>query len=446
MGSVNEIRRSTGELGLEAQKLLKLENQYCVGGFLPLPAYISRGNGVVLFDADGKSYLDFIAMFSAGNLGQCHPKLVRTVVELASKSKLVTLANAALRVAEWPPFAEMMCKRFGYDQINATVSGTEAADAAVKIARKWGLQVKKVPQDRIKVLGVGNNYHGLSSGIWPIMEPTDRRKGFGVTDPSLSNLNPSTGEVLRYGSVEDMEKCLAEHHQNVAAVMMECIHGHAPTFQEDIDFARGVALLYKKYGVLFISDKVRMGAGKTGRWLCSEWLGPDVKADMIVLGKSLTGGAYPASFVLGNKETMSLVTPYTCAGTFANTPLGIACARTATEIIDEEGLVERTAEIGRRFVEWTKDWKQRFPYIAFATNRGADLQLVMKPDCGQDFDARRFAALAMSKGLLTHPLHGSVRMSVPMVITDEQLLKGFQILEETASELKDYDFIAGDNM
>ncbi|KAJ9640124.1 hypothetical protein H2204_003349 [Knufia peltigerae] len=237
--------------------------------------------------------------------------------------------------------------------------------------------------------------------------------------------------------------------------MNKVIHANSPTavfptltgtFQEDIDFARGVALLYKKYGVLFISDKVRMGAGKTGRWLCSEWLGPDVKADMIVLGKSLTGGAYPASFVLGNKETMSLVTPYTCAGTFANTPLGIACARTATEILDEEGLVERTAEIGRRFVEWTKDWKQRFPYIAFATNRGADLQLVMKPDCGQDFDARRFAALAMSKGLLTHPLHGSVRMSVPMVITDEQLLKGFQILEETASELKDYDFIAGDNM
>ncbi|OGE47679.1 hypothetical protein PENARI_c038G09160 [Penicillium arizonense] len=434
-------KKSIPALSPQVAELMKKESEYIVGGFTPLPAYITGGQGSMLRSIDGKEYIDFIAMFSAGSLGQCHPKLVEAVTSTAQTS---TIVNTSLRVASWPTFAEMMCCRFGYDKINAAVTGSEAADTAVKIARKWGQQVKGISAHKMLVLGVGDNYHGLLSGIWPIMNPDVERDAYGVFDDKLTNVHPVKKTILRYGHIEDMEECLAEHHGNVAAIIMECIHGHLPTFEQDKQYARAVALLCKKYNILFISDEIRMGAGKTGRFLCSEWLGEDIKPDMITIGKSITGGAYPAAFVLGNNETMSLVKPYQCAGTFAQTPMAIACTTTALKIIDEEGLVTRAAKIQDQFLEYTKDWVQKFAFVEFVTARGADFNITLKLDYHNPLvTARRFAALAMHKGLVTYPLEGRIRMSIAMTIPDEALQRGFEILRETAEEIEQYEEIAG---
>jgi ornithine--oxo-acid transaminase len=187
-----------------------------------------------------------------------------------------------------------------------------------------------------------------------------------------------------------------------------------------------------------------MGAGKTGRFLCSEWLGDDVKPDMITIGKSITGGAYPAAFVLGNNETMSLVKPYQCAGTFAQTPMAIACTTAALKIIDEEGLVERATNIQDQFLKYTKEWAQNFAFVDFVTARGADFNITLQSDYHNALvTARRFAALAMHKGLVTYPLEERIRMSIAMTITDEALQRGFEILRETAEEIEQYEKIAG---
>lgn len=187
-----------------------------------------------------------------------------------------------------------------------------------------------------------------------------------------------------------------------------------------------------------------MGAGKTGRFLCSEWLGDDIKPDMIAIGKCITGGAYPAAFVLGNNETMSLVGPYQCAGTFAHTPMAIACTIAALEIIDNEGLVARAADIQKSFLDFTHDWTQKFPFFEYITARGADLNITLKSDYHNScVTPRRFAALSMHKGLITYPLEGRIRMSVAMTISDRDLQRGFEILQETADEIEQYDRIDG---
>lgn len=183
-----------------------------------------------------------------------------------------------------------------------------------------------------------------------------------------------------------------------------------------------------------------MGAGKTGRWLCSEWLGPDARPDMLILGKSISGGAYPASYILGMNEVMSVVSPYTLGGTFTHTPMGLACTVAAMKIIDDEGLVARALNLGNRFIERTKEWPKKYACIEYTTARGADIFIAVTEGDGT---GRRYSALAMHKGLLTHPTKGSVRMSLPLNIPDEDFEKGLDILEECAKELPFYTRIAG---
>lgn len=214
------------------------------------------------------------------------------------------------------------------------------------------------------------------------------------------------------------------------------------TFQDEIDFASGVRQLCKKHNVLFISDEVRMGCGKSGKFLCSDWLGPENKPDLINIGKSITGGAYPASFVLGTNEVMSVVGPYESASTYAGTPMAIALVRATLQIMDEEKIVERAAEMQKKWEAAVVDW--RHPFIAFTTARGGDFNVTLKMDhVNERLNPRRIAALCLHKGLLVYPLEGRVRMSVSMIITDEQLAKGFSILKDALDSVTEYDEIAG---
>lgn len=428
-------RKNAPDLSDKVNQLLKIEEQYAAGGVNPLPTFIASGQGSILKDVDGNEIIDFINMMSATNLGQCHPKIVDAIVKSAQQ---VTLINISTKTAGWPEFCQMMCERFGYAKLVSSVSGSEAADAAVKFARRWGIQVKGIDPKKVVVLGVADNYHGMSSGIWPVMNDMGQAN-FGVFNENLTNRNPTTGKPLRYCHVEDFEEALAACHDRVAAVIMECIHGKKPTFKEELDFVTGVRKLCKKYNVLFIADEIRMGAAKTGKFLCSDWMGPENKPDMVILGKSISAGAYPASYIMGVPEVMNLIGAYEHVATFGMTPMGIATTRAALQVYDDENLVERAAWIGQVWTEETANWQHR--YLDYTTCRGADLSIYFK-DVPNLYDyTRRYGMLCLRKGLLSYPDGVRIRLGVAVNIPEKDLRRGIAILKEALDEIDDYDEI-----
>ncbi|KAF3807970.1 Ornithine aminotransferase car2 [Colletotrichum gloeosporioides] len=427
----------TGEpLSSAAQKLMQLEDKYSVGGFAPTPGFLVSGKGSTLMDVDGKEIIDFVTMFSATNIGHGHLKLIEAVVDCMRNA---TLINMSTYFAGWLELAKELCERFGYDKVTAMVSGAEAADTACKIARKWGITHRKIPAEEVIVLGTSDNYHGLTSGIWPIMNPGNQA-GYDAFNKNLTDRHPRTGELLRYGYVEDFDAVFSEFHGRIAGVIMECIHGKLPTFQEEIDFAIGVRQLCKRYNILFISNEIRMGSGKTGKFLCSDWLGLENKPDMITLGKSITGGAFPASYVLGYNEAMSLVGSFQTGGTFTMAPAAVAATMAALKIYDEEKLTEKALIIEDKWKKATSQWN--YPWVKYVTSRGADMSIAMEPKYGT-VTPRRIARLAWQKGLFIYPTKAAIRVHIALTITDEELEKGLKILTTVMDEIESYGDIPG---
>ncbi|KAF4150985.1 hypothetical protein CNMCM6069_004792 [Aspergillus lentulus] len=423
-------------LSSKTNELLEIDSKHSAGGIFPIPVFIKSGKGSILKDVDGNEIIDFICMLSATNLGQCHPKLLEAMI---TSMQTITLTNIATKVGDWAEFARDMCTRFGYDKMAGMVSGTEGADAAVKFARKWGIKVKGIPPRDVLVLGVSDNYHGVGSGIWPIMNDMGQSSDYGIVNENLRNTNPKTGELLKYGCLKDFEQVLADVHGRVAAIIMECIHGKKPSFEEELNFAIGVRQLCKKYNILFIADEVRMGSGKTGKFLCSDWMGPENKPDMVVMGKSITGGAYPASYIFGHNEVMNLVGGYESVATFGMAPAAIAATRATLQIMDEERLVERATWIGQIWKKETADWNM--PWLDYTTNRGADLGLYLKRTGSPRHTTRRLSMLCLHKGVLTYPDGDRVRMGVALNIPEADLLRGITSVREALLELEDYDEI-----
>ncbi|EXJ80899.1 hypothetical protein A1O3_07187 [Capronia epimyces CBS 606.96] len=422
------------ELSSRTQKLLQLERQYVAGGFEPVPAFFVKGKGSKLWDVDGKEYIDFIAMFSAVNQGHAHPYIAQKVIE---QMEMLPLANLCGHNSLYGPFAEMMCNRFGYDKLISVTSGTEAADTACKVARKWGIQSKGIPAERCLILGVGSSYHGLGSAVWGLMDPSAHRREYGLDNALLMNVNPSTGESLAYLDLPAMERCLVEHSDRVAAVILECFHGATRTVQEEATYARGVYDLCRKHNVLFIADEVRQGAGKTGKFLSYQYLGEDCKPDIVTMGKSITGGFYPQAFVLGTAAVMSMVGTFQMATTFGHTPLALAAARASIEVIDNEGLMDRAVAIGQRWKAIVAGWQH--PEIDYVASMGADSNLFFR-----NLRGPRVAALCMHKGLFTHPSPRGLRISFAMTMTDDELDRGAAIIKETLDEIHTYKDIPGE--
>lgn len=372
-------------------------------------------------------------MFSAANLGHNPPQVVSKVTEQMGK---VCLVNLAGHHALWPPFAEMMCTKFGYDKIISMTSGTEAADTACKLARKWGIKSKGIPANECLVLGVGACYHGLGSSVWPLMDSSPTRKDYGLGNTMVTNVSPS-GENLGYLDLDAMRRCLEQFHDRIAGVIIECFHGTSRTVEEERVYARGVYDLCKQYNVLFIADEVRQGAGKTGKFLSYEHLGEDCKPDVVTMGKSITAGVYPQSFILGHNKVMSLIGPFEMASTFGYTPLGIAAAQATIETIETENLLDRASELGRKWKAIVEGWNH--PKVNYVFVMGADSNLFL-----HHTDGPRFAALCMHKGLFSHPRPDGLRLSFPLIMTDAELEAGAAIIREALDEVDQYQAIPGE--
>jgi ornithine--oxo-acid transaminase len=282
--------------------------------------------------------------------------------------------NLATHSTYWPPFAKMMCQRFGYDRIAAVTSGTEAADNACKIAVKWGITKKGIKPDECLVLGVGESYHGLGTQVWNLQDPSEKRRDYGILSRRYMNVNPTTGELLGYLDLDAMRRCLEIHHHRVSAVILEFLHGTTRDMQQEIDFSRGVYDLCKKYNILCIADEIRQGCGKTGKFFGFNHDGDDCKPDMILLGKLITGCIYRQSYVLGMEKTMGLVGSYEIASTFGF--MGIVATEAALQVIDDENLVKRTTLLRNRWREISTSCNH--PKIDYIASLGADSNVFLK--------------------------------------------------------------------
>ncbi|KAF9873935.1 hypothetical protein CkaCkLH20_08669 [Colletotrichum karsti] len=433
----NNVTKRTLKVSESGRELYNFSQQYSVGGVNLLPVYFDSGKGSRLVDSAGNELIDFICGFSATNLGQCHPIIVEAQVKSAQQ---ITLANIAGVSASWPRLAKRLCEKFGYDKVTAMTSGAEAADTACKLARGWGIKTKKIDPAEVLVFGTSENYHGTISGVWPLMEQEAGWDLYGTFSGNVTNINPLTGKVLRYLHAEDYAEAFEQMHERVAGVIMEPLHGTSRSMEEEIEFCIQVRQLCKKYNILYIADEVRMGACKTGKTLSSDWLGPENKPDMIVMGKSISGGAYPASFVLGSDEVLTNVKPYHSLSTIASTPMACAVVEASLDIWETENLPQRALNIHKQWKKEISSWS--FPYLRYATAFGADMSLFLNEEYEtreEKITARRLMLLCANKGLLVYPApRGRVRLGTALTISNEDLLEGFRILREALTELPLY--------
>ncbi|KAL4886058.1 pyridoxal phosphate-dependent transferase [Aspergillus karnatakaensis] len=398
-----------------AKALLAKERSYTAGGFAPVPAFFTQAEGSYLHDGDGKKYIDFIAMFSAVNMGHCNPYIQQKVIEQIQKVSLVNQAGHSASVA---PFGENVCQRFGYDKLLSLTSGTEAADTACKIARKWGIAKKGIPANECLILGVGESYHGLSPGVWGLQDPSPQRKGIKF--------------MLRSFFLK------VTNNLDILQLIMEPLHGTSRDPQAEQDYAREVYDLCKAHNILFIADEVRQGAGKTGKFFSFQHLGPDVRPDLVTMGKSITGGFYPQSFILGVDAVLGVVGSYEIGSSYAFSPVGVAAAAAALEVIDRERLMEKAERLGEIWRGIVKGWEH--PLVDYVASIGADSNLFVV----EGVDAKRLAALCMHRGLFLYPRPRGLRISFAMTMDGEVLRAGVKILKGCLDDIDKYGAIEGE--
>ncbi|QCR24255.1 ornithine--oxo-acid transaminase [Pontibacter sp. SGAir0037] len=400
-----------------SQEAIETEHKYGAHNYHPLPVVLSRGEGVHLWDIEGKHYYDFLSAYSAVNQGHCHPRIIKALTEQAQKLTLTSRAfyNDKLGLAE-----KYICETFNYDKALFMNSGAEAVETAIKLARKWGYLKKGIAPNSADILVVERNFHGRTTGIISFSTDPDSTKGFGPFTPGY--------KVIPYNNVEALERALQEN-PNVCAFMVEPIQGEAGVMVPDEGYLAKAHALCKEYDVLLITDEIQTGIGRTGKLLASYY--DDVKADILILGKALSGGVLPVSAVLANDDIMLCIQPGEHGSTFGGNPLAAEVAVAALEVIKDENLTENAAAMGEIFRSRMNQIKAMRPeLVTMVRGRGLLNAIVIEPTA-DGYTAWDVCVALMEKGLLAKPTHGNIiRFAPPLVITEEQLRECCDIIEE----------------
>ncbi|EEQ29310.1 ornithine aminotransferase [Microsporum canis] len=405
------------------------EAQYAAHNYHPLPVVFARASGTSVWDPEGKHYLDFLSAYSAVNQGHCHPELVKTMVEQAST---LTLSSRAFYNDVFPKFAKFVTEYFGYDMVLPMNTGAEAVETGIKIARKWGYKVKGIPPNEAIVLSVENNFHGRTFAAISMSTDPESRENYGPYLPNIGSTIPGTDKPIRYNDKQSLRQAFEAAGPKIAAFLLEPIQGEAGIMVPDEDYLREAKALCEKHNALLICDEVQTGIARTGKLLCQEWSG--VKADLVLLGKAISGGMYPVSCVLGRKDVMLTVEPGTHGSTYGGNPLGCAIAIRALEIIRDENMVERAETLGQQFRAGLKAIND--PMIQTVRGRGLLNALVVDESKTNGHTAWDLCMLMKSKGLLAKPTHQNIiRFAPPLVITEEQIKESLKIIGEAIKEL-----------
>lgn len=395
---------------------IALEAAHGAHNYHPVPVVLERGLGCTVWDTDGNEYLDFLSAYSAVNQGHCHPKIVEALREQAQK---LTLTSRAFHNSLLGEFCAFMTGMFGFDRLLPMNTGVEACETAVKLARKWGYQVKGIEENKAKVIFAENNFWGRSIAAVSSSSDPESYSNFGPFLPGF--------ESVPYNDLAALAKAL-ESDANICAFMVEPIQGEAGVVVPDEGYLKGVRELCSKHNVLFIADEVQTGLGRTGRLLCLDH--SDVKADIVVLGKALSGGVLPVSCVMTSDEVMLTIRPGQHGSTYGGNPLACAVAKTAVEVLVEEGMIENAEILG---TELRRELKALDPNTI--TNvRGKGLLSSMTIPERAGLSAWDFCLMLKDRGVLAKPTHGDkVRLAPPLVLNNEQLSKALEAIADTAT-------------
>ncbi|KAF5366834.1 hypothetical protein D9758_006514 [Tetrapyrgos nigripes] len=420
-------------------QVIQMEHEYGAHNYHPLPVVFDRAKGAKVWDPEGNEYIDMLSAYSAvnqspdsTNTGHCHPRIAATLIEQCQK---LTLSSRAFYNSVFGQFAQQITEMFGYDMVLPMNTGAEAVETSVKLARKWAYMKKGVPEGKAIVLSVEGNFHGRTLGIISMSTDPDSRTGFG---PYLEGVGPTymdgkKQQMIRYGVVDDLERALELYGDRVAAFLVEPIQGEAGIVVPEPGYLSEVHALCKKHNVLLICDEIQTGLCRTGKLLASEY--DDIKPDIVLLGKALSGGMYPVSAVLADRDVMLCIKPGEHGSTYGGNPLGCAVAMTALKVLVEEKLADRAMRLGEIFRSSVTALKS--PLVQ--TVRGRGLLNAVVIDEGKSIKGRtawQLCLLLKSRGVLAKPTHVNIiRFAPPLVISEEDLMRAVKIIGECLDDL-----------
>jgi ornithine--oxo-acid transaminase len=397
-----------------SQEAIELEEKYGAHNYHPLPVVLSKGEGVFLWDVEGKRYYDFLSAYSAVNQGHCHPRIINALIEQAKELTLTSRAfyNDKLGVAE-----KYVCETFGYEKALFMNSGAEANETAIKLARKWGYTKKGIADNQAVIVAVKKNFHGRTTTIISASTDPSSQKGFGPFMPGF--------EIVDYDSIPALEKALA--NPNVCALWIEPIQGEAGVYVPQDGYLKAAEKLCKQHNVLLMMDEIQTGIARTGKMLASDHEG--VRPDLLILGKALSGGVLPISLVLADDEVMLVIKPGEHGSTFGGNPLAAVVVMEALQVIKDEKLAENSERLGKVFRDRMTAFMSKTKMIKLVRGKGL-LNAIVINDTPDSETAWNICVKFAEHGLLAKPTHGNIiRLAPPLVITEEQVHECCDIIE-----------------
>lgn len=401
---------------ITTKEAMALENKYGAHNYHPLPVVISKGEGVFVWDPEGNKYFDFLSAYSAINQGHGHPKIIYALKEQAEK---LTLVSRAFYSDLLGVYEEYMHNYFGYDKLLPMNTGAEGVETAIKLCRKWSYEKKNLTPEKATIIVADGNFHGRTTSIISFSNDPVARKNFGPYTPGFV--------CIPYDDLGSLETALKE--KDIAGFLVEPIQGEAGVNVPSQGYLKGASELCKKYNVLFIADEIQTGIARTGKLLCADH--EDVRPDIVILGKALSGGAYPVSAVLADDEIMECIRPGEHGSTYGGNPLACAVAMTALDVVKEEKLAENAEKLGKIFRQEMNELAEQTGLIKLVRGKGL-LNAVVINDSEESETAWNLCVELKGNGLLAKPTHGNIiRFAPPLVITEKQLRECIGIISKT---------------
>lgn len=406
---------------ITTQEAISLEDQYGAHNYHPLPVVLARGEGVHVWDVEGKQYFDFLSAYSAVNQGHCHPKILTTLQEQASR---LTLTSRAFYNDVLGLYDQYITSYFGYEKVLPMNTGAEAVETALKLARKWGYERKGIKENSGKIVVAENNFHGRTTTIISFSSDPDAKTSFGPYTPGFIK--------IPYDDPLALEKVLREE-KDIVGFLIEPIQGEAGVVVPLDGYLKKCHALCKEHNVLLIADEIQTGIARTGRLLATDH--EEVRADILILGKALSGGFYPASAVLADNSIMEVIRPGQHGSTFGGNPLACAVVMSALEVVKEEKLAENAAYLGHIFRQ-RMEVLTKSPLVKTVRGKGL-LNAIVINDAPESTTAWNICISLMHNGLLAKPTHGNIiRFAPPLVMTEAQLHQCCDIIENTINNFK----------
>lgn len=406
---------------ISSEEAIQMEDRYGAHNYHPLPVVLERGEGVHVWDVEGKKYYDFLSAYSAVNQGHCHPKIVDAMMEQA---RTLCLTSRAFHNNVLGQYEKYATQYFGFDKLLPMNTGAEAVETAIKICRKWAYEKKGIHEKEAEIIVCENNFHGRTTTIISFSNDEGARKHFGPYTPGFLK--------IEYNNLEALEETL-KNNKNIAGFLVEPIQGEAGVYVPSEGFLRKAKALCEAHNVLFIADEVQTGIARTGKLLAVDH--EDVKPDILILGKAISGGAYPVSAVLADDAVMNVIKPGQHGSTFGGNPVACAVAMAALQVVKDENLAENAEKLGNLFRSKMNDFIRDSELVNLVRGKGL-LNAIVINDSEDSSTAWDICLKLKENGLLAKPTHGNIiRFAPPLVMNEEQLLDCVDIITETLSSL-----------